>query len=276
MEPVWNHMLTCDYERTRPCASPLEWDLYTRALRAWPTTLMHVPEPYGRLRRPGIVDINEDDHHQLLATWHAQLRDAAYVNELITRTTGWHRATDYALISVDQALNATDPAAARRHLSTATAAFLDVMSTHIVNWLLPEDDWNHLLTSLFGDAQPAADCLLALMTPATTGHLLASHLEHTPTTSPDPTPPPAADLRRQADTTRQAWEAAAVLVAAGNGDSVTQVRLIAALCTWAATSEESRAILRSRYLAAAHRWAELAGHRGTTLTTRDFHPEGDQ
>lgn len=44
---------------------------------------------------------------------------------------------------------------------------------------------------------------------------------------------------------------------------------------WAATSEESRAILRTRYLAAAHRWAELADHRDTTLTTRDFHPEGD-
>lgn len=277
MEPVWNHMLTCDYERTRPTANLLEWDLYTRSLRAWPCALMNVPTPYGRLRRPGVVDIDEGDHQRLVTQWHAQLRDPHYVAGFIARTTQWHRDTEHALDRVDQAIDRGDGAAAHQHLEAATAVFLDVMSTHIVNWLLPEDDWNTHLAHLFADTRPTADCLLALLTPSTTGHLLAGHLEHTPD-APNTTQPPSAitDTRQQADTARQAWEAAAMLAAAGNDDAVIQVRLTAALCAWAATSEENRAILRSRYLAAAHRWAELSGHDVTALTTRDFHPGGDR
>jgi hypothetical protein len=133
MEPVWNHMLTCDYERTRPAASLLEWDLYTRSLLAWPATLMNVPEPYGRLRRPGIVDIDEDDHHRLLTQWHTLLRHDNYVPDLIARTTAWHRATEPALERAERALNQADRDHAYQHLGQATRVFLDVMSTHIVN-----------------------------------------------------------------------------------------------------------------------------------------------
>jgi hypothetical protein len=270
MEPVWNHMLTCDYERTRPTASLLEWDLYTRSLLAWPSTLMNVPEPYGRLRRPGIVDIDEDDHHRLLTQWHTLLRHDDYVADLIARTTAWHCATEPALERAEQALNQADRDHAYQHLGQATRVFLDVMSTHIVNWLLPEDDWSAHLATLFGDAARAAECLLALMTPSTTGHLLAGHIEQMTTQ------PSATRTRERAGTTRDAWKAAALLAAAGTDDTVTQTRLIAALCAWAATSEESRAVLRARYLDAARRWASLANRDLTALTTRDFHSGGNR
>jgi len=279
MEPVWNHMLTCDYERTRPTASPLEWDLYTRSLLAWPATLMNVPEPYGRLRRPGIVDIDEDDHHRLLTQWHTLLRHDDYVPDLIARTTAWHRATEHTLERAEQALNHADRDHAYQHLGQATRVFLDVMSTHIVNWLLPEDDWNAHLATLFGDAQRAANCLLALMTPSTTGHLLTGHLQQMKTTATShntTTQPSATQTRERAGTTRDAWEAAALLAAAGTDDTVTQIRLIAALCAWAATSEESRAVLRARYLDATRRWASLANRDITALTTRDLHPKGNR
>lgn len=272
MEPVWNDLLTCDYERTRPNATALEWELYTRSLLAWPATLLGICEPYGRLRRPGIVDIDHNIHRRLLCQWHTSLQDADYVADLITRTTQWHRDTDLTLTRAECALDATDPAPARQALCAATAAFLDVMTTHIVNWLLPEQEWNQLLTSRFRDPRRAADCLLALMTPATTGHLLASHLDNAANPRADPACS-AADLRHQADSARQSWEAAAVLAAAEDDDAVTQVRLIAALCSWAATSEESRAVLRSRYLTATRRWAELTGRCDATLTTYDFQPE---
>ncbi|TWV34736.1 hypothetical protein FRZ03_28130 [Streptomyces misionensis] len=51
------------------------------------------------------------------------------------------------------------------------------MSTHIVNWLLPEPQWESLLTRLFGGQERARACLLALSIPAETGHLLAAHQE---------------------------------------------------------------------------------------------------
>jgi hypothetical protein len=86
MEPVWRGLLTCDYEHTRPHATRLEWDIYTTSLTAWPETLMGEPTPYGRLRRPGIIDIPEPDHHRLLTRWHALLADPGYVTDLARRT----------------------------------------------------------------------------------------------------------------------------------------------------------------------------------------------
>lgn len=42
MDIAWNGILTCDYERSRPQASPLERELYTRSLITWPAV-------FGRL-----------------------------------------------------------------------------------------------------------------------------------------------------------------------------------------------------------------------------------
>jgi hypothetical protein len=85
MEPVWNGMLTCDYERTRPQATRFEWDLYTQSLIRWPVVLMNDAEPYGRLRRAGIVDIPEAVGHALTGRWYARLRDLDYVAHLIPK-----------------------------------------------------------------------------------------------------------------------------------------------------------------------------------------------
>lgn len=140
-----------------------------------PARLALCPDERARSLRPGassrVVDIDEGDHQRLVTQWHTQLRDPDYVADFIARTTQWHRDTEHALDRVDQAIDRGDGAAAHQHLEAATAVFLGVMSTHIVNWLLPEDDWNTQLAHLFADTRPAADCLLALMTPSTTGHL---------------------------------------------------------------------------------------------------------
>lgn len=57
MDIAWNGILTCDYERTRPQASPLERELYTRSLITWPAVFLGDSCPYGSERRPGIVDV---------------------------------------------------------------------------------------------------------------------------------------------------------------------------------------------------------------------------
>jgi hypothetical protein len=121
MDLAWNGILTCDYERTRPLASRLELDLYTRSLIAWPQVMLTDPSPYGRLRRPGIVDISEPDHRKLTAAWHRKLSDPAYVRNLIQQATHDRDTASLRLGSLDRALAAGDPASCRAAAEAATA-----------------------------------------------------------------------------------------------------------------------------------------------------------
>lgn len=175
MEPVWHGLLTCDYEHTRPTGTRLEWDLYTTALTAWPDALMGETSPYGRVRRPGIVDIPVDDHHRLLTRWHYLLAYPSYVIDLDRRTTTWAAAAGAALTEASAELHAGRSPAAHAALAEATRNVLALNSTHIVNWLLPEQQWEDFLARLFGAVEPARACLFALMTPSLPGHLLDAH-----------------------------------------------------------------------------------------------------
>jgi hypothetical protein len=175
MEPVWNGMLTCDYEHTRPDSTLLEWDLYTRSLITWPSVLMDEPTPYGRLRRPGIVDIPEEDHQRLLTQWFTHLADPHRARDLVNRATNRQRQTADALRAAERALTGGKASRATAALAKATSAFLAVMSTHIVNWLLPEKRWEELLTRLFASRNSALECMFALTTPSEMGHLLNAH-----------------------------------------------------------------------------------------------------
>lgn len=177
MEPVWNGLLTCDYEHTRPHATLLEWDLYTTSLINWPRTLMDEPTPYGRLRRPGIVDIPEADHARLIAQWHTRIADPQQVALLIAHTDQHKQQTVRALDAAGQALSLSETAAAAQAVAEATSAFLDTNATHIVNWLLPEQQWEDQLTRLFSDPAKAHCCLSALMTPDAPGHLLRAQTQ---------------------------------------------------------------------------------------------------
>ncbi|WP_316527574.1 hypothetical protein [Kitasatospora brasiliensis] len=174
MEPVWKGQLTCDYEHTRPGSTLLELDLYTASLLRWPLIFMDDPRPYGRVRRPGIVDIPEPDHLVLTRRWHDLLADPAYASAMVA-------AAEQRKLLADTALHATEHeldrgGAAELPLARATEAFLGVMSAHIVNWLLPDDQWQQLLAGLLGGAADGRACRLALNTPDATGHLLDAHL----------------------------------------------------------------------------------------------------
>jgi hypothetical protein len=175
MEAVWRGLLTCDYEHTRPDATRLEWDLYTTSLTTWPRTLIDEPSPYGQLRRPGIVDIPEPDHQRLLTGWHRLLRDPDYVTDLDRRSTTWAAAAGAALATATREQHAGRGAAAQTATADATRNLLALNATHIVNWLLPEQEWEDLLTDLFGTVEQARACVFALTTPSDPGHLLHAH-----------------------------------------------------------------------------------------------------
>ncbi|MET9064436.1 hypothetical protein [Streptosporangium sandarakinum] len=265
MDEVWNGIRTVDYEHSRPDATLLEWELYTRSLIAWPQTLMNEATPYGRLRRPGIVDISEPIHQHLAGTWHTRLADPEYAAELITRTAAARARTAAALSALDAALDDAHPIAASAALADATTHLLTVMSAHIVNWLLPEPVWERLLTGLLGSQASALACGSALMTPTDPGRLLNAHL----------TPAAAVPAARQRALEYAAsWSAAVVLAAAGDPHRLTEAQLVITLSRWAADSEERRAELRDHYLAAVTRWAALTGVDAAQLTVTDLITSG--
>ncbi|MEV4091074.1 hypothetical protein [Streptosporangium saharense] len=263
MDEVWNGTRTVDYEYTRPTGTPLEWELYTRSLIAWPQVLMDVPAPYGRLRRPGLVDVDEADHQRLVGIWHTRLTDPVYVTDLVIRTTAARTRTGAALEKLETALAARSPAAASAALSDATSHLLTVMSTHIVNWLLPEVAWERLLTEFLGSRPAALTSGSALMTPTDPGRLLSTCLSSE-----------ASSVRRRALEHAHSWSLAVQLAAAGDEHRLTTARLVITLSRWAADSEERRAELRDRYLAAVVRWAPLAGADPAQLAIADLITNG--
>lgn len=267
MEPVWNGLLTCDYERTRPDASLLEWDMYTRSLISWPMVLMGEPASYGRLRRPGIVDIRQDEHEYLTGLWHARLSDPGLVAELITRTGQDRACTSAALDACDYAFSSGNIRALNTAAAASTAVFLRVNSTHIVNWLLPQQYWEALLTCLLGTRTQALTCLSALQLPASPSHILAAYDRASP--AGDQGSQLAASSRILARQRREAWHLAALL-AAGDQPARTEIRALAAVLGWAANSEERRSELRARYLATAAKWCAVTGHDLAQITTTDL------
>lgn len=254
MEPVWNGILTCDYERTRPDASRLEWDLYTRSLIRWPAVLMGEPVPYGRLRRPGIVDVLQAQHEYLTAKWHELLASPAYTADLMA-STGRDRAECAAALN---SCGTGTPSMTRPALRRATALFLRVNSAHIVNWLLPEDRWEKLATQLLGTRADAQTCLSALQLPDSPGHILAAH-DHSGSAGP----------RARACERRDAWRLA-LLLAAGDGSEINEARALTMALGWAATSEERRQELRSRYLATVETWCTAAGRDPARITAAEL------
>ncbi|MFJ1662403.1 hypothetical protein [Streptomyces anthocyanicus] len=177
MDTPWRDLVVQDYEVSRPDSTPLEFDLYTTSLIAWPITWMNDPTPFGVLRRPGIVDIDRTVHDQLVQRLADHLWDPARAQTFVIRAVSHRERTAAALAHAEEALADADTATAGAALAEATRAFLPVMSTHIVNWLLPEPQWEAFLAERFGDQDRARTCMLALSTPAQTGHLLAAHQE---------------------------------------------------------------------------------------------------
>jgi hypothetical protein len=247
MAAAWNGMLTCDYEHDRPGASPVELELYTRSLIAWPAVILQVPDPYGTLRRPGIVDIPEEDHRRLTRLLHDRLASPARARD-IAALAGAARAAAAA------ALDAAESRPSTPALRQAAAAVLPVMSAHIVNWLLPEDHWETLMAKMLGSRTAARTCIAALSVPEHDGHLLASLKTAAPASGGNPA------------TARNAWLAAALLAAAGDAPSLDAVQAMAITLRWAAESEERRRELRERFLAVTRVWCARAERDPVTVT----------
>jgi hypothetical protein len=252
MAAAWNGMLTCDYEHDRPGASPVELELYTRSLIAWPAVILEIPAPYGVLRRLGIVDVPEAGHRRLTGLLRDRLARPAQARDIAARA-GAARAA--AAAALDAAESRPSSAAALRR---AAAAVLPVMSAHIVNWLLPEDHWETLMAKMLGSRTAARTCLATLSVPEHGGHLLARMKTAAQAGSGN------------SASARTSWLAAALLAAAGDAPSLDAVRGMAITLQWAAESEERRRDLRERFLAATVAWCAKAGLDPAVVTLSDI------
>ncbi len=269
MDIAWNGILTCDYERSRPHASPLERELYTQSLTAWPAVFLDGPRPYGSVRRPGIVDVPESDHRQLVALLHDRLAEPARAWALTQRAAAQRKGAAVALDRAERSVPGSGPATA--NLAAATAAILIVMSAHIVNWLLPEEQWETRMTKLLGNRLAARACIAALSVPASAGHLL-TQLTHAapPAVQPAAGPGKIRQARTDAADRRDRWLAAALVAAAGDAPALDAVRAMAITLEWAAESEERRRDLRERYLTLAGAWCARAGLSMQAITIADI------
>jgi pyruvate, water dikinase len=221
--------------------------------------------PYGHLRRPGIVDIAESDHNHITQAWHHHLTDPAYVGSLVERTSSERTAAADRLDQLDQALRAGKRDRSQTAVTAATEAVLRVMSTHIVNWLLPEDSWEDWLSGLLGDRGAARACLSALMLPAEPGHILARPDDHDSQASKV-----ISASRSSADHRRTQWLQTALEAAADDAGACEQVTTIGSILQWAADSEERRHELRERYLALARTCATAVPRPFTLITVGDL------
>jgi hypothetical protein len=268
MDIAWNGILTCDYERTRPQGSPLEWELYTRSLTAWPAVFLGSPTPYGTVRRPGIVDIPEADHSQLVGQLHERLAQPGHARGLADRAAEQRRDASGALERVECFLPGAGPVTA--DLAAATGAILIVMSAHIVNWLLPEDQWETRMAKLLGNRADARACIAALSIPARAGHLLTQLTRSAAADAPGTGPGQIRQARTDTADRRDRWLTAAILAAAGDAPALDAVRAMVITLEWAAESEERRRDLRERYLALAATWCARTDLDMQSVTIADI------
>lgn len=269
MDIAWKGMLTCDYERSRPHASQLERELYTRSLTTWPSVFLGEPSPYGTLRRPGIVDIRQEDHDRLTGQLHACLASPHRALDLAEQATAHRRQASAALRRAETrpASGCLDRSPWTASVAAASTAILPVMSAHIVNWLLPEEQWETRMTKLLGNRASARACIAALSLPASPGHLLARlTTKATETTAGNH----LLTAQRSAVETRESWIDAVILAAAGDAPALDAVRAMIITLEWAAESEERRRELRERYLALTTAWCADMGLGPRTVTLADI------
>ncbi len=153
MDIAWKGMLTCDYERSRPHASQLERELYTRSLTTWPSVFLGEPTP---LRNPAQT---RHRRYQARRPRPADRAASCLPRQPAPRTrprraSPAHRRQASAALrraETRPASGCLDRSPWTASVAAASTAILPVMSAHIVNWLLPEEQWETRMTKLLGN-----------------------------------------------------------------------------------------------------------------------------
>jgi hypothetical protein len=173
MQIVFGDLVICDYE-LGASLSPIELELYTSGVRAVPEVLLGEPLSLGYLRRPGVLHIPLAEFVRVRdrfteRAWSASAAAATrrHLDDLV-------RLVDTLAADVEsQALADRIDSVAIRAYHTA---LVRLMAYHVLNWWLPVDDYERLLTGLLGPDR-GRGVLFRLLTPSRPPHMISFHEE---------------------------------------------------------------------------------------------------
>lgn len=177
MEFRWRDLVVCDYEMSlidgvSGRGAVVEYDLYGRGLHTAPRILLGSPNPLGKIRRPGIVDVPAAEYDAFCTAVRQRLLrlDGALAIRQAFDTT---RAGFEEMIT--QLEGYLSHAEAAPHLEALAVVLDNLMALHTLNWLLPRTEAEAHLATLFDDEAAARACLLALTVPTDPAHLVDVH-----------------------------------------------------------------------------------------------------
>ncbi|MBX7266893.1 hypothetical protein KIF24_13235 [Micromonospora sp. Llam7] len=166
MESRWRDLVILDYEVDFPAASRLELALYSAGAALFPRVLLGEPAPWGRHRRPGVLEIPAVRYDRLLDDFGARCADPSFVRRLGARL---HACLD----RLARATRRLEPPAPPRRgrIVKAVEALAELMAFHVLNWALPLDDIRRWLARLTGSPHAARGLLMRLLVPTNPAHL---------------------------------------------------------------------------------------------------------
>lgn len=168
METRWRDLVIVDYEIGLPGRAALEWELYSQGMLRVPTVLLDEPHPFGRQRRPGIIDIPEDEYEAVLARIAQLLLDLDGVRCLAARA-------DRLFTIVEEQLTIGDRQAGMGFPVDLIEQLCQVMALHVVNWMWPFEEFERIASVVLGDEGAGHRAVLSLLVPTAPAHMLSFH-----------------------------------------------------------------------------------------------------
>lgn len=269
MQVRWRDLVIIDYEVDFPAATGYELGLYSSGLQLFPKVVLGIDRVWGRLRRPGLVDIPEALYEEILGEFAASCLTSSSLYRMSTTMTDLISSLTQACDTLDEDL------AADRHpkpelLESATSRLGHLMAFHVLNWVLPIDEIISRLQLLLGSRKAARETLLSMMVPFTSSHVLDA-LEGSD--FQDRAAPAHALSKRQAQRlarrTLSIW-----LQSHGNLDDLVFLTNLARLGRLVAEEEEQRRRIQTRWMNAASLLPPgLFEYGAKSLTSQCVHPE---
>lgn len=164
-------MVIVDYEIGLPDHAVAEWELYSQGLLYVPAVLLDDARPWGRQRRPGIVDISEDRYDTMPLRIAERLLDLDAVGVLAERVDRLLGTAAEQVAAVDRKILAGRPAS----VTSVVDAVCRVMALHVVNWMWPTERFEDIASTVLGDQVLGHRAVLTLTVPSQPAHMLDFH-----------------------------------------------------------------------------------------------------
>ncbi|MGH3833232.1 MAG: hypothetical protein ACRDRS_22825 [Pseudonocardiaceae bacterium] len=168
METRWRGTVIVDYEIGLPDHAVVEWELYSQGLLRVPAVLLGEPRPWGRQRRPGVVDIPEADYDVVSARIARLTLDLDGVRRLAAQARRLCSAVGGGLASAERQPGAVLGAGLVERVC-------QVMALHVVNWMWPLEEFERIASVVLGDEDAGHRAVLSLLVPTAPAHMLDFH-----------------------------------------------------------------------------------------------------